>query len=133
MSLVESRPEGVLSVRWVRDTRIAVGPHELERSFLLTPERLIENWPPADFDAIDEAAITAILDLTPELVILGSGPRQRFLPPKLQALLLQRGIGIETMDNRAAARTYNLLAGEGRRVVGAFVVWSRDSGFGIRD
>jgi uncharacterized protein len=122
MSLVESRPEGVLVVRWVRSGSIAVGNRELERSFLLSPEQLVENWPAADIDAVDEAAIDAILALEPELVILGSGPRQRFLPPRLQARLLQRGIGIETMDNGAAARTYNLLASEGRRVVAAFVL-----------
>jgi uncharacterized protein len=122
MSLVESRPEGALVVRWVRSGSIAVGNRELERSFLLSPEQLVENWPAADIDAVDEAAIDAILALEPELVILGSGPRQRFLPPRLQARLLQRGIGIETMDNGAAARTYNLLASEGRRVVAAFVL-----------
>ena len=85
------------------------------------PDR-IEPWPPATFDAIDEAALQPIIARAPQVVLLGSGARQRFLPARLQALLMQQGIGVESMDNAAAARTYNLLAQEGRKVLAAFVL-----------
>ena len=122
MSLQENRPEGILAVRGVAGDRIAVGAREFGRSFLLAPDTLVEDWPPAAIDALDEAAIDAILALQPQVVILGTGARQRFLPPALQARLLARGVGVECMDNAAAARTYNLLALEGRRVVAAFLL-----------
>jgi uncharacterized protein len=63
-----------------------------------------------------------LLALEPALVLLGSGARQRFPAPAVLAACLTRGIGIEVMDNAAAARTFNLLAGEGRRVVAGFLL-----------
>ena len=54
--------------------------------------------------------------------MLGSGASQAFPPPEAMAACLARGIGLETMTNAAAARTYNVLAGEGRRVVAGFIL-----------
>ena len=59
---------------------------------------------------------------SPELVVLGSGEAQAFPPAEVMAACLQRGIGLEAMTNAAAARTFNVLAGEGRRVVAGFVI-----------
>ena len=122
MSLVEQRPEGMHLVRWVRADAIAIGARELRRSFLLAPEALVEDWPPQSIDQIDESAIAALLALQPTLVLLGTGVTQRLPKPALLATFLQRGIGLEAMDNAAAGRTYNLLASEGRRVVAAFLL-----------
>ena len=58
----------------------------------------------------------------PELVVFGSGARLRFAPPALLRGLMARRIGVETMDTAAACRTYNILAGEGRRVVAALLL-----------
>jgi uncharacterized protein len=63
-----------------------------------------------------------VLDLQPEVVLLGTGVRQQFPPAAFMAGFLRKGIGIEVMDNAAAARTYDLLASEGRRVVAAFIL-----------
>lgn len=109
-------------VRRVEPTAVVVGEERLQRSFLLAPDALVRNWPCTDVAAIDDAAAEAILALAPELVLIGSGPRQAFVEPALQAGFLRRNIGIECMDNHACARTYNLLAGEGRRVVAAFLL-----------
>lgn len=83
---------------------------------------MVEDRPVAGMKALDAVAVEAILVLEPELVLLGTGPRQRFPSPALQALFLTRGVGLEVMDNGAAARTFNVLAGEGRRVVAAFIL-----------
>lgn len=121
MSLQEARPDGVLTVRWVREDRIAVEGREIHGSFLLSPEA-VEAWPVTAVEQIDADTIAPILALKPELVIIGTGPRQRLLAPRQQIELLRLGIGVEAMDNAAAARTYNLLALEGRRVVAGFIV-----------
>ena len=55
-------------------------------------------------------------------MLFGTGDRLRFLHPSVTAPLMARGIGIETMDTAAACRTYNFLAGEGRRVLAALLV-----------
>ena len=62
------------------------------------------------------------LALQPALMLLGTGARQRFPSAAAMAALLTRGIGIEVMDNAAAARTFNVLATEGRRVVAGFLL-----------
>lgn len=122
MNLVQQPNEGNLPLRWVRADAIGVGDQTLQRSFLLAVDQLLADWPPRAVDELDQAALAPILALQPEVLLLGTGQRQRFPAPALLASLLQRGIGVEVMDNAAAARTYSLLAQEGRRVVAAFLL-----------
>ncbi|MBN8727419.1 MAG: Mth938-like domain-containing protein [Xanthomonadales bacterium] len=122
MDLSHERPEGYLFFRSASPTHITVVDRVLERSFLLMPDRLVEDWPvqrPEDFDL---AAAEALAAMQPEVVLLGTGQRQVFPPREAQVALLRRRIGIEVMDNAAACRTYNLLAGEGRRVLAAVML-----------
>lgn len=57
-----------------------------------------------------------------EVVLIGTGPQQQFLHPRLTSPLLSARIGVEVMDSQAAARTYNILMSEGRRVVAALII-----------
>jgi uncharacterized protein len=66
-----------------------------------------------------------ILALQPSVVLLGTGARQQFPSQEVLATFLQRGVGIEVMDNAAAARTWDILASEGRNVVAAFILSDR--------
>lgn len=109
-------------VRRVEPRAVVVGDERLQRSFLLAPDILVRDWPFTHVDAIDLAAAEDILALAPELVLIGSGSRQAFVEPSVQAGFLRQNVGIECMDNHACARTYNLLAGEGRRVIAAFLL-----------
>jgi uncharacterized protein len=122
MSLLEQRPEGQFAVRAVGAEAIAIGAQELDRSFLLAPDRLLPGWGPRSLQDIDAAAIDAVLALEPAVVLLGTGVRQQLPAPALLGAFLSRGVGLEAMDNAAAARTFNLLAAEGRRVVAAFLL-----------
>jgi uncharacterized protein len=122
MDISLDRPEGYLFVRRVGIESITLIDRELRASFLLAPDRAIENWPVTDAAALDGSHVEALLALKPELVILGTGSRQTFPPPEFMAGFLRKGVGIEAMDNAAAARTYNLLAGEGRRVIAGFIL-----------
>jgi uncharacterized protein len=60
--------------------------------------------------------------LKPEVVVLGTGAAQRFPPPELARALAATGVGVEVMDTRAACRTYNILASEGRKVAAAVLI-----------
>ena len=80
------------------------------------------DWNCSRFEDLTRAHFTQLTDSLPELVIFGSGSRIRFAPPGLLQVLMQKRIGIETMDTLAACRTYNVLAGEGRRVVAALLI-----------
>ena len=77
---------------------------------------------PAKADALTAAHFEALLACDPEVVIYGSGARLRFVSPALLRSLMERRIGLETMDTAAACRTYTVLASEGRRVVAALVL-----------
>ncbi len=122
MDLSLDRPGDYLFVRRVGADRVVVTDRELTASFLLAPDQIVESWPVADAGTLDAGHVEAILALAPELVILGTGPRQVFPPAAFLAGFLRRGVGIEVMDNPAAARTYDLLAAEGRRVIAGFIL-----------
>lgn len=122
MDLLLDRPEGYLFVRRTAARTITLMDRELAASFLLAPDRVIENWPVDTAAMLDVSHVDGLLALQPELVILGTGERQVFPAAAFMAGFLRKGIGIEVMDNAAAARTYNLLAGEGRRVVAGFIL-----------
>jgi uncharacterized protein len=77
---------------------------------------------PATFGALGRAHFDALLAYEPEVVIFGSGARLKFVPPGLYRGLIERRIGLETMDSAAACRTYTVLANEGRRVVAAILL-----------
>ncbi|MDG4596721.1 MAG: Mth938-like domain-containing protein [Candidatus Contendobacter sp.] len=102
---------------WVR-----VNQGEFRRSVIVTPERLISDWPPQTFGDLVETHFEVIADLKPEIVLLGTGGRQRFPRPSLTRSLLERGVGVEIMDTAAACRTYNIIMLEGRRVAAALLL-----------
>ena len=122
MQLDQHLPQGYLYFRRYGARDVTIVDRVITRSFLLAPDRLVEEGPVSAGDELDEAALAAIAELQPELVLLGTGQRQVFPALDLRARLLRQGIGVEVMDNAAACRTYNLLADEGRRVVAAVML-----------
>lgn len=122
MQLTLENPDYRYSLRGAGGDFALVNEQRLEASFLLAPDRLVTDWRPGSVEDLSPADIDALLALEPAVVLLGSGASLRFPSPAVMAACLTRGIGIEVMDNAAAARTFNVLATEGRRVVGAFLI-----------
>lgn len=122
MELSLERPGDYLFVRWVHEDAIGVSDRTLNSSFVMGRDRLVEDWPVTDVDQLTPELMAPVLDLDPEVVLVGTGHRQRFVPTKVLAACLRRGIGLEAMDNAAAARTHSVLAAEQRRVVVAFIL-----------
>ncbi len=96
----------------------------LQQNFIITPQRLLKMWPPTAIDTIEEKHLSAIADLGLEVLLLGTGKQLRFPSGEQLAALVSLGIGYEVMDTPAACRTYNILAGEGRRVGAAIILES---------
>lgn len=90
------------------------------RALLITPERA-DGWEPPTLDALTVDDLAPILDLdpVPEFILLGTGPALVRPAPALINAIEARGIGVEAMDSRAAARAWAVLRGEGRRIAGA--------------
>ena len=87
-------------------------------ALLLTVARA-DPWSPPPLDALDATALSPLLADAPEFILLGTGARLAPAPRSLVAALDARGIGIEAMDSRAAARAWGVLRGEGRRIAAA--------------
>lgn len=121
MQLNLERPDYAYSLRGADGAGALVNDRRLQHSFLVAPDALVEDWPVHDAAAMSPADLDAALALNPELVVLGTGATQVFPSAAVMAACLQRGIGLEVMTNAAAARTYSVLASEGRRVVAGFM------------
>jgi uncharacterized protein len=116
MQLSFERPDYTYFLRAANGDAALVNDVRLERSFVVAPEVLVEDWPVRDAAALSPADMAPLLDLAPDVIVLGSGAAQVFPPAEVMAACLSRGIGIEVMANPAAARTFHVLAGEGRNV-----------------
>lgn len=125
MHLVHEPDEGYYTIRRITPDSIQIGDRLFHASLLLTPERCIEHFPVRTLAELDSNGVEAILALQPHVVLVGTGVRQHLPSPALLAAFLSRGTGFESMDSAAAARTFNLLASEGRRVVAAFLLDSK--------
>jgi len=115
------RGEGHL-IRGCSGSTILVGNESFTRPLILTIDHIIRDWQPPAVEALAPADFAAVLALEPEVILLGTGARQRFPPPAMAAAILRQGIGLEVMDTPAACRTYNVLAAEYRRVAAALFV-----------
>lgn len=80
------------------------------------------DWHCASFEELGPDHFAKLAEMNAEVVIFGSGKRNRFPPAAWLQPLIAKRIGLETMDTAAACRTYNILAGEGRRVVAALLL-----------
>ena len=124
MQLFLEQPDYDYFLRGADGTSALVNERRLQHSFIISPNVLIEDWPVGDVTRLAPSDLQPLLELKPELVLLGSGATQAFPPAEAMAACLSQGIGLETMTNDAVARTFNVLASEGRRVVAGFVLGS---------
>ncbi len=91
------------------------------RSLILMPQTLIRDWPPQTFAELSAENLAVLLAYPQEIILLGTGTRQRFPDLAVTRAFLQRGIGVEVMDTAAACRTYNILMADGRGVAAALI------------
>jgi uncharacterized protein len=104
---------------------VAVNGVRYENSLIVMPDRIAEDWQVQNFESLVQDDIEVLAALRPELVLLGTGDVLRFPDPQLLLCLTHAGIGAEVMDTRAACRTYNILAEEGRDVAAALIIAQR--------
>ena len=104
------------------DEGVEINAQRYAFSLIVMPESAPRPWNVPNFEALTAAHFDKIEEDTPDVVILGTGERQRFVHPKLIGALSKRHIGVECMDSKAACRTYNVLMGEGRKVTLALII-----------
>jgi uncharacterized protein len=101
---------------------ITINEQVIRTSVIVTPERLITDWLPERFEDLSAAHLVRLEELTPEIIVIGTGDTLHFPEPRYMAGFLTQGIGVEVMDTNAACRTYNILHSEDRNVVAALLL-----------
>lgn len=122
MQLTEHRPGQYHYIRRVSEQELTIDETTHRNSLILGARLLIEDWPVRALADLDETTVAPLLELTPEVVIIGHGARPGFPAPGVQRLFLERGIGLESMTLAAACRTFNVLMSENRRAVAGLIL-----------
>ena len=122
MKLHSDSPSGLNTITGYGAGFIEINKIPYSHPVLVGPSGDIVQWSATSFEALDESHFAQIASQNPELLIFGSGAKQRFPRPELLKALIKAKIGFEVMDSQAACRTYNILVGEGRQVMAALLL-----------
>jgi uncharacterized protein len=101
---------------------IEINKQRYTQNLIVMADKLILDWQATDFASLAEAHFAQIVDLKPEVVLLGTGEKHQFLHPKIVQKLTEKNIPLECMTTAAACRTYNFLMSEGRNVAAALLI-----------
>lgn len=129
MQLTRQTGGGHYEIRSAEADSLKIDEETYTRSLILTPERLVPDWPVGGLDEFTRERLDELLELEPDVVLIGTGETLRFPEPWVFGRCYERGIGIEAMDTLAACRTYNVLVSEERQVVAGFIL--RESAFQV--
>ncbi|TYQ13609.1 UNVERIFIED_ORG: uncharacterized protein JN05_03007 [Zoogloea ramigera] len=130
MKLHQSDTQKYQTVTGYDQTGVEINAERYNYSLVVLPEMAPRAWDAPTFESLTVEHFDVIGADDPDVVILGTGARQRFIHPRLTAALTLRRIGVECMDSQAACRTYNILMGEGRKVALALIIDTAEQGNG---
>jgi len=122
MKLTDEKIAGINLIRSYGHNEVRIGETVIRSSCLVKADRIVSDWRPRSVAELSLDDLQPVLALQPEVVVIGSGPKQAFPAPEILGAVMSRGIGCEVMDTGAACRTYNILASEGRTVVAALLL-----------
>lgn len=122
MLLTLDNSVGSYHIRSYEPGKIKINEITYENSVIITPQQLLNPWQPQHFSDIALEHLNVIFELSPTVVIIGTGTTPHFATPVLMQAFLTRKIGLEVMETGAACRTYQVLMSEGRNVVAALLL-----------
>ena len=122
MKLSEDYTLGTNIIRAYQDGVIEVNNKPYERSLIISNTLLIPDWDVNDIDEMNDAHWQQLLEPAPEVILIGTGSNLRFPHPSSYRIAIEKGIGVEFMDSRAACRTYNILLSEDRFVMAGIIL-----------
>jgi uncharacterized protein len=128
MKLHSSSTQQYQTVTGYDASGVEINAKRYDFSLLVMPETPPRAWDVSRFEDLAPEHFEAIAKDAPDVVVLGTGERQRFVHPRLIAALSLLRIGVECMDSHAACRTYNILMGEGRKVTLALIIEGAKAG-----
>lgn len=122
MKLHLNSDNSILLIQSYAGNQIRIGDRTYRSSLLISPGRIIDDWHPRSPADLTVADFRLMLELDPELVLLGTGERLQFPIQSITRPLIHQSVGLDVMDTAAACRTYNVLAHEGRNVVASLII-----------
>jgi uncharacterized protein len=121
MKLTDETQRGINFIRAYAPGEVRIGEDVVRTNCIVTADR-VQQWSPQSAAAITLADLQPVLDIAPEIIVLGTGETQQFPDAALMGAILSRGIGCEVMTTGAACRTYNVLVSEDRKVAAALML-----------
>lgn len=93
-----------------------------EGPVLVFPDRVL-RWDVTDFASLTVDSFAPVREAIPavDVVLLGCGPKQLFLPAFLRRGRQELGFVLDAMETGAACRTFNVLLTEDRRACAALL------------
>ena len=120
MKLHAAGPTPYNTITGYGDDHVMVNGQRRDSSLIVMADRLVP-WDAGNFAGLTPENFAFLKNLDVEIILLGTGAKQRFPHPRLTAPLSSAGVGLEVMDLKAACRTYNILAAEERKVAAALL------------
>jgi uncharacterized protein len=102
--------------------RVFIDGGTYETGLIISPQRIVAGWGPACAADLSAEHLEALIELDPQVILVGTGERQFFPEPRVWRAAFRRGLGVEFMDTGAACRTYNILVGEYRKVAAGLII-----------
>ncbi len=121
MPLTEDIVTSRYRISGYRDDAVIINETSHTNSLIVSADTLLSSWSVESISDLGAESLEPLFELAPEVVLLGTGTRQRFPEPRILGLFGQKGIGLEVMDNGALCRTFNILVAEDRAVVAAIL------------
>lgn len=122
MKLHLTQPEDTNLITAYDDDFIEVNKKRYTNHLIVMPEEIVQDWPVVGLAHLTALHFNNMLELKPEVVLLGTGKTHQFIHPKLTVALIEKGVSVECMTTHAACRTYNILMSEGRHVAAALLL-----------
>lgn len=122
MKLILDNSDAYYRIREYKAGQITINDQVYARSLIVTGSRLIDNWSPQSFSELKTEHWAPVLELRPDIVLLGTGLKFIMPKPLLLSPLYQHHIAVESMDTAAACRTFTALSSEGRAVLAALLI-----------
>ncbi|GAB4169999.1 MAG: Mth938-like domain-containing protein [Wenzhouxiangellaceae bacterium] len=121
MQFIQHDADDLHLIRSVQHDAVRIGERAWSASLLLTPAEGAREWPVAALEDLGRDTLKPVLEYQPDVLLVGTGRRMRLPGLEVQRMLAEHNIGVEFMALDAAARTFNVLAVEGRRVMLALI------------
>lgn len=122
MALAEDIITSRYSIQAYDTGQVTINEKNHRQSLIVSPNVLIEGWPVSHVADLNKNNIESILDLKPDIVLLGTGETQIFPPAEILGHFARNNLGVEIMNTGALCRTFNILVAEDRNVSAAIIL-----------